>query len=708
MATKGARFATWRARLPVLAVVVACVAGLVAALTGASNPVSAVQFLLPGHWVYNDALGSVFHVDGPTGNVDARAEVPGSAGDLVVQGDTSGYVVGSSRITEFGKSGLEVVSTTTPESRSMPTGVETSGGPYLVYQLEGKVVRLGDPALAVSLGGPVGTPVATEDGTLWLPRTAAGLLCKLTAGAESPSCPTRLPKGHTGGLTVVGKRLVFVDTSADTLHVVEPDGLGPGRDLGVAVSGDARLASTDVAGRVVILDGHRMHLVDTAEDRPAEPVEVALPDGEYAGPVSTGDVVAVVEKKSGTLTTFDSDGTRRDTRKLPDEEGDPRISRGEDDRIYVDGAEGEHVVVVDEDGDLTDVPITNENPDREAPPREGRDEGTPPAERAADTPPRATPPDSRRVPPTRNTPPPAVQDDPPPPPPRVPATPPGAPTGVTATAGNQTATVRWGPAPANRAPVTGYTITWAGGRTTAGPNARTIDVGGLTNGTSYVFTVAAANAVGTGPGASSGAVTPTAPFRAASAPRNLTADNDTGGSTVSASWAAPADMGTGTFVHYAVEVVGLRQTTVTGTSVSFDDIQVDREVTVRVTTVTAAPGGRQVPGGTATTVTGQPGGGTASVTLSQVPAPAAECGGQAGCGWMRVELSGFPPTTDIFVDPDSTEADYTNDGATVTTDAVGNAAANLFPYAGVGETVHVNAYLDGTPVRSNDVEWTGN
>ncbi len=510
VATKGARFATWRARLPVIAVVVACVAGVVAAVTGASNPVSAVQFLLPGHWVYTDALGAVFHVDGSTGNVDARGQVPGGPGDLVVQGDTSGYVVGSSRITEFGKSSLEVVGTTTPKSRSLPVGVETVGGPYLVYRTEGKIVRLGDPAVAVSLGGPVGTPVATEDGTVWLPRTAAGLLCELAAGAESPSCPVAVPKGHTGGLTVVGDRLVFVDTSADTLHTVGPDGLGPGRDLGVDVSGDARLASTDVDGRVVVLDGRSMHLVDTGDDRP---VEVALPDGEYEGPVSTGEVVAVVEKKSGTLTVFDSDGTRRDTRKLPADKGDPRISRGEDDRVYVDDAEGEHVVVVDTDGGLTDVPITDEKPERKAPPREVPDKPAPPAERAEEN----RPPDTRqrRPPPTRDPRPPVRAE-----PPRVPATPPGAPTGVTATAGNASATVRWDPAPANRAPVTGYTITWAGGRTTAGPDDRAVDVGGLTNGTAYVFTVAAANAVGTGPGASSNAVTPTAPFRAASAPTN--------------------------------------------------------------------------------------------------------------------------------------------------------------------------------------------
>jgi hypothetical protein len=693
-----------------VAVVVACVAAVVAAVTGAANPVSAVQFLLPGHWVYNSALGAVFHVDGSTGDVDARADVLGSAGDRVYQGDTSGYVVGRSRVTEFGKSSLEVKETRTSESRSIPVGVETTGGPYLVYLQEGKVVRLGEPSIAVSLGGPVGVPVATGDGTLWLPRTSAGLLCELAAGSTAPSCSIALPKGHGGALTVVGDRLMFVDTTADTVHAVADDGLGPARDLGVDVSEDARLASTDVAGRVAILDGRTMHLVDTADDRVADPVEVALPDGDYDGPVSTGEVVAVVDKKSDTLTTYDSEGEPQESRTLPAETGDPHITRGEDDRIYVDGAEGGHVVVVDEDGELTDVRITGGKPGEGAPPRGGAEQGEPPA--GGNEPPTRTPdPGPRQPPPTQDreeTQPPPRQEQPPPPPPpppAVPASPPGAPTGVNATAGDSTATVNWGPAPDNRAPVTGYTITWAGGRTTAGPGARTANIGGLANGTSYVFTVAAANAKGTGPGASANPVIPVPPFRAASAPRNLTADNDTAGSTVTANWAAPADMGTGPLLHYVVEVVGVRQLTVTGTSMMLNDVQIDQELTITVTPVTTDPAGRQVPGQSATIITGQPPGATAKVNLSRGPATTQHCGALPGCAWMHVELVGFPPNAQIFVDPQSTEPGYSNEGHTFTTDANGYAVDNQFAYAGIGETVHVNADLDGETIRSNDVYW---
>jgi hypothetical protein len=95
---------------------------------------------------------------------------------------------------------------------------------------------------------------------------------------------------------------------------------------------------------------------------------------------------------------------------------------------------------------------------------------------------------------------------------------PGAPGGVTATAGNQSATVSW-PAPANGgSQITSYTVTpyQAGVAQTAtqvsgSPPATTAKVTGLANGTAYTFTVSATNAVGTGPASSpSQPVTPTA------------------------------------------------------------------------------------------------------------------------------------------------------------------------------------------------------
>lgn len=96
------------------------------------------------------------------------------------------------------------------------------------------------------------------------------------------------------------------------------------------------------------------------------------------------------------------------------------------------------------------------------------------------------------------------------------ATAPAAPTGVIATAGNAQANVSW-TAPGNGgSPLTSYTVTPYIGATaqtpttiTGTPPATNATIAGLSNGTSYTFTVSAANSVGPGPASSpSNAVTP--------------------------------------------------------------------------------------------------------------------------------------------------------------------------------------------------------
>ncbi len=101
---------------------------------------------------------------------------------------------------------------------------------------------------------------------------------------------------------------------------------------------------------------------------------------------------------------------------------------------------------------------------------------------------------------------------------------PGAPTGVNATRGNKSVTLSWTAPADNGRPITGYVVTpyvlgvALPSRSTGGPGT-SFTVTGLANGTPYAFSVAAVNAMGTGPtSARTAAVTPVAGLTVAMAP----------------------------------------------------------------------------------------------------------------------------------------------------------------------------------------------
>ncbi len=122
---------------------------------------------------------------------------------------------------------------------------------------------------------------------------------------------------------------------------------------------------------------------------------------------------------------------------------------------------------------------------------------------------------------------------------------PAAPTGVSATGGEGSATVTWTAPSPGTSPITSYTVTPYIGSTAqsstvvnGSPPATSTTIAGLKNGTTYTFTVTATNAVGSGPPSEkSNAVTPSAPT-APAAPAAPTATPGNASATVN--WSAPA------------------------------------------------------------------------------------------------------------------------------------------------------------------------
>ena len=215
---------------------------------------------------------------------------------------------------------------------------------------------------------------------------------------------------------------------------------------------------------------------------------------------------------------------------------------------------------------------------------------------------------------------------------------PGAPTGVTATAGNAQASVTWtAPASNGGSAITGYTVTAApGGASATTSGALTAVIPGLTNGTAYTFTVVATSAVGSS--VASAASAPVTPAGLPAAPTGVFGDRGNG--QVLVHWTAP-DSGGSPLTGYVINASGGASATAAGaaTSAVVTGLTNGTAYTFTVTASNAAGAGpASAPSApvTPSTVAGAPGqptgtGGVHSVALSWT-APSAD-GGAAVTGY---------------------------------------------------------------------------
>lgn len=646
----------WRSRTALAAVVTVCMLATTLAVTGAGADTAGMKFLQSGHLIYNSTLGTVFHIDGGTKNVDGQLSVPGlGPGVRSVQTDTHGFLLARGSITEFGKSDLKVADPEPAPSDEQPSALEAPGAAYAVYREAGAISRLGVNPVTLPGGGALGPPVVTADGTLWVHRLTSRELCQLPLQADRLTCPAELTSGHTGALTVVNDQVVFVDSTARELRAVTADGFGRTIPIpDVPMTPSSMVAPYDVNGRIAIVDANQLHLVDAASvvsDREAAaPVVQKLHPGKYSQIASSGRGLALIDSSNDTLVTVDADG-KQSVRRIPPPSADakpakddePTLFRGADKRLYVDSVAGEHSMVVDDDGQVTEVAATGteHKPEKTKPPKpkESTPPSTPSSIKPTQTEPTRTPPlaehtqgsdegDKQKTDPPEHTQPPRTQNPPekttPPPkptpnptpkpkPPPVKASPAAAPSGLQAAPGDGEVTLTWQRPNLNGGTFVSYSVVQDGDPETASSPRYTWD--GLTNGKSYTFQV-----------------------------RAVTRGTD-------------GQLLIGVFA-----------------------------------TVTATPGG------------------AGSLRISHGPKVTkyddSDCpeAAQDDCAYITVTVSGFEPNTD-YVFKAYSNGNQIHDSYTLTTDDNGDLSQEKFHNSRVGQVVYVTATGPGGPYKSNSFTW---
>lgn len=595
----------WGARVPAAAVSAVCVAAVVAGLllaTGAATP--AVALAPSGHWVVNAAERAVVHVDGGTAQVDARVELPADAGEplFALQGEQQGFVVARERITVFGRSTLTVDTSIPVDFDEVPVGIETVGGPYLVYRTAGTVVRLGVPSLSLPIGGSVARPVWTDDGTVWVQRTDDGSICALRSGTDALDCSVGAVQGEPGGLTVTGADAAFVGTRRDAAQVVART-LGAPVGLGEDVAEVSLLADRDTEGRLAVVEPglNRLVLADSAgvpEGRVGgAATTVDLGPGDFTSPVAAGGVIAVLDLATNRLLTYDVAGTLLGTAQLPPGEP-PTLSRGADGRIYIDDADGAMTHVIGPDGGVTSVgtggrlsdvvavaaPPERRSPVLPPPVRSGPSVGGPGTGGPIGSPVEGPPPIGSPLP--------------------NPPTGLAAPTGVTARVEGSAVVVSWQPIDSGGKPVA-YTVASSAGPTNS-TQATTARFDGLPIGVDITFTVqGTANGSISPPSSPSSAVRLPGPAGAPS-PIGVQLTPASGASPFVLTWPRP-DLNGGELVEYEVrgtdlfgQAVDLRAA---GESVRGNLVNCEAPYTVEVRALTRLPGETtSTPGAPATAI----------------------------------------------------------------------------------------------------------
>jgi hypothetical protein len=477
--------------------------------------------------MWSSTRGEVARVNGETGRVDTRYKVVDAQGHVLQVSQSDRYLVlrdqNSGKVSALDLTTLQLAATSQTTPGLGVTVVLSGDSGFIVDAVQG-VVRQIDPLSLTPTGDPLRFPPGLGgaafdgNGMLWVLVPTEGTAVGVKPGTRSsPSAggaasdrrlanPTVAQTvqvgepGHDLTMSTLDVGVAVLDSTAGTLTTVHG---GERHQLPVNLSGTGSLPqhTSGDAVPVTVLDDRHVYVVNGTHV------------GEFTVPGSGGALqpavpfagdLYVADNASGTVYALDSSGALVDTIKIQTS-GAPLELTVRSDHLFINAPDSSTARVVD---DQHRVKIVDKYANNVL-------GGDPP-------------------------PPPPAPPKPPPPPPPPPVGPPGAPTRVTAVAGNASAHISWRAAAANRSPITKYVVEGDGTAHEVGASQLALDVAGLVNGRQYTFTVYAVNGKGAGPKGTSNPVVPTSDVP--DPPTNVKAQEQKDGSVV-VSWDAANGQG---------------------------------------------------------------------------------------------------------------------------------------------------------------------
>lgn len=544
-----------------LGVVVTMLAATLAAALGTAQRANLLS-LLDGHgWLGSRTSGAVLLANGSTHKVDLELQVKGArwhhlevlqAGGNAVLYDATTGTLGSVNLSALK---IENNRQLGGNPRSGNIDVEDSANAvFVIYRKQGMIECLNPISNKVlgraRLHGALTAGVVNANGRLWVLDAASGSLVSATVsssghlrtGKGSRVVPRRI-RPQQLALSLVDNAPAVLDLHNGTFITAPGGARGSlaripslsGQSIQSVlipkvVTGDAVPIVESGSGQVVLV-----HLSGNATvssvSQPIQPPGIN-PQDSLGTPQAYGSKIFVPDLTRHTLVVLDDQGSVIEAPiHLPWGHGPVHISL-QGGFLWVNQPDGNNAVVVDPTGQAYDVQKGN------------------PAVISNITPPRVTLPPPPPVPvPTPAAP--ASPAAPAPPahgtrstvivPPKAPTT----PTMVTAFAADRAVSLSWSGSANGGSPITGYPIKWTvvSGNGSGGSKVARVSpftVKGLTNGTTYAFTVAATNTVGTS--AASTPVDATPSSKVPGSPSGVIATSNNDG-TISVSWNAANGQG---------------------------------------------------------------------------------------------------------------------------------------------------------------------